>query len=574
MGVAGSLACTSLHPPAPEQASPAPIALEDESADYDFLVARQLELEGQLPESLEAYRRAALKDPDAAVLQRKIAELAARQGDLSEAIEHAERAYALDPDADGVRLLLGTLYRLQKDERAADVLIGADGQPIGPDAAFLLYMIYLEADRLPEALGAAEWLVANQPDVIRGHLAVAGVYEKMDQPEEFERALRRALEHRPENLVVYRALARSRRMRGDREGEVEIYREILVHYPHHRATLVSLADALIALDRTEDAMAVLLEIEEFHSNDTRSILRLALIEYETGHYEEAARRLERVLETQPEEYGIAYFLGLILQRTGDSDAAMLAFERVPPRHERYADARTQMAAILERREQYDLALEEIERARAKETSRTLDLYAASLRSKMGDFEGAVAFLEALLEGSPDDDELLYNLGVLYGEAQRHDDALDYMQRALALNPDNPSALNYVGYTWAEKGENLEQAEAMILHALELRPDDGFITDSLGWVYYVRARALLEEGGNVPESQELLRQAARQLERAVELTGGDPVVAEHLGDVYLALNDKRRALEMYDEAIRMEPRSEEQPDLMGKFERLHRELGAQ
>ncbi len=200
----------------------------------------------------------------------------------------------------------------------------------------------------------------------------------------------------------------------------------------------------------------------------------------------------------------------------------------------------------------------------------MDLYAAALRARAGDFDGAVAFLEGLLAEEPDDDELFYNLGVLYGEARRYDEALHYMGLALDRNPDNASALNYVGYTHTERGENLDQAEAMIKRALELQPEDGYITDSLGWVYYMRARPLIENG-RIDEGRPLAERAIRELRRADELAGGDPVISEHLGDAYLLLDQKERALELFREALELGPRSGDQPHLPDKYETLRREL---
>src|SRR5207247_1682915 len=78
------------------------------------------------------------------------------------------------------------------------------------------------------------------------------------------------------------------------------------------------------------------------------------------------------------------------------------------------------------------------------------------------------------------------------------------------------ALNYLGYTYAEMGVRLDEAEKLIRRALEIEPDDGFYVDSLGWVYYQRGD---------------YRRAVEHLERAVELAGDDPTVAEHLGDAY-------------------------------------------
>jgi tetratricopeptide (TPR) repeat protein len=281
-------------------------------------------------------------------------------------------------------------------------------------------------------------------------------------------------------------------------------------------------------------------------------------------------RFEKALAANPNQHEIAYYLGLVRVRARDEAGAIRAFEQVPPEHERYAESRSQIAGILERRGDLTGALAELEKARARASSRPLDLYAATLRARSGDFDGAVSFLQDLIAANPDDDELFYNMGVLYGEQKRYDDSLRYMNLALEKNPDNASALNYLGYSWAEKGQNLEQAEQKIKRALELRPDDGFITDSLGWVYYMRARPLLESG-NVKDGRGWIRRAIQELEKAAQITGGDPVISEHLGDAYLLLPDKKRALELYREAIRFEPRDGEQPDLRRKYEDLKREL---
>jgi tetratricopeptide (TPR) repeat protein len=205
-----------------------------------------------------------------------------------------------------------------------------------------------------------------------------------------------------------------------------------------------------------------------------------------------------------------------------------------------------------------------------EPSRDLDLYKAALLAKSGDFDGAIEHLESMLTGESGDDEVFYNLGVIYGEARRSDEAVQYMQRALDENPDNASALNYVGYTWAENGVNLDEAEVMILRAVELRPDDGYIADSLGWVYYMRARPLVASGRD-REAQAYIERALEELKRAEQLTGGDPVVSEHLGDTYLLLNQKELALERFEEALQMDPREGEQPHLLEKLESLQREL---
>jgi tetratricopeptide (TPR) repeat protein len=311
-------------------------------------------------------------------------------------------------------------------------------------------------------------------------------------------------------------------------------------------------------------------VEERYPDDLRTAVRLGYLYFEERRHEEAAEQFERVLEANPGDTEVAFFLAVVRRRLGDTEGSVELFSGIPQDDDYYSEARVQIASIFERRGDYAKAIEQVELALAARPDREFQLYAATLLSKSGDLDGAVQAIETLLDDDPADDELLFNLGVVYGEAERIDQALIYMQRALEENPDNASALNYIGYTWAEKGVNLDEAERMIRRAIELRPDDGYIVDSLGWVYYMRARPLVQSG-RTAEAQPYLDRAIEELERAHELTGGDPVISEHLGDAYLLLNRKELALEKFQEALRLEPREGEQPHLLRKFETLQREL---
>lgn len=563
--------CAGLRGPAREAS--AAVVRPDAPPEYDYLVGRELELEGKLDDSLAAYQRALAKDPGSALLNRKVAEMLARSGRADEAVAYAERALALEPDDAELRVFLGTLHRLRRDVAAAEaVLLQPDGTPLDQDAALLLYGLYSDAGRDEDALAIARWMVRADPTNLRSYFALARAHEKLDRPAEAEKALRQALEHNPDSLAVYSALARGRRQRGDRQGEIAIYREVLRKHPHHHATLVALADAYLGLERWDEARRTLEEIERRHPDDLRSIVRLGYLDLEQKDYDAAAARFQKALADNPEQHEVHYLLGLVQRRAGRLEEAEASFGRVPPEHERWSDARLQIASIRERQQDWAGALAEAEAVRARAPSRQLDLYVASLRSKSGDFDGAVAFLKELLAEAPGDEELLYNLGVIHGEAGRSEESLAYMRQVLAVTPDHPGALNYIGYTLAEQGRDLDEAERMITRALEQRPDDGYITDSLGWVYYMRAREMLD-AGRVEEGRALLERAIRELERAALLTGGDPVISEHLGDAYLLLEDRRRALRFYEEAVNLQPRENEQPNLLEKLERLRRELGS-
>ncbi|MFP8875125.1 MAG: tetratricopeptide repeat protein, partial [Myxococcota bacterium] len=363
-----------------------------------------------------------------------------------------------------------------------------------------------------------------------------------------------------------------RRAAGDREGEIALYQELLELQPDHYGTLVSLAEAQVAQEEIEAAADTFSQILEKYPDDSQSVRRRAVLLYSLGRTEDARAGLEGALAGSPGDVELIFALGQVREGLEDGDGAIEAFEEIPEDAESYADARLHIAAILEQQGDYPAALAEVERIRAIRPNRALRFHAAVLRARTGDLEGGVALLEEILEADPTDHEALYQMGVLYGSspALQTDRALEYMQKVLEHDPDHPQALNYIGYSWAERGERLDEAEAMILRALEHRPSDGYIIDSLGWVYFMRARPLLQNGRR-DDANEYLERARQKLYRAAELTGGDPVVSEHLGDVHLMLEDKPRALEFYREAVSLEHRAGEQPDLLEKLEGLRQEL---
>jgi tetratricopeptide (TPR) repeat protein len=560
--------CASFHA-AP--AGPGREIRPDAPPEYDVLVYYEHLAEGRPQEAIAALERALEKDEQSPLLHRLMAEILARSGELDRAVEHARRARELAPEDADVRSILAQLYRIQQNSADAEkLLLDEQGHPVDEDSAWLLYQIYIEANKFDAALGVARWMTERKPEEPRGWIALANAYEKQEKPLEAEKALRKSLEVDPANLRIYAALARSMRNRGDKDGAIGVYRQMLHQAPDDHSTLFALAEAQINDEDVEGAIETLERIETSYPSDLESVKRLGYLLYEAHRFADAAKRFDRVLAASPREYEVAFFDGVALRRVNRDDEAMRAFERVDPQHEYYAEARTQLAAIHERHGRYAEALAEIQRALATEPSRELELYSATLRSKTGDFEGAVAYLEGMLAKSPDDDELLYNLGVVYGEKDRDEEAIRYMQRAIEKNPDNADALNFIGYTWAEHGENLEQAEQYITKAMELRPDNGYIVDSLGWVYYMRAKPLMA-AGDVAGGRKWLTKAIEELQRAHELTGGDPVISEHIGDAYLLLDERRRALDKFEEAALMGPRPEEQPQLKEKLETLRREL---
>jgi len=115
-----------------------------------------------------------------------------------------------------------------------------------------------------------------------------------------------------------------------------------------------------------------------------------------------------------------------------------------------------------------------------------------------------------------------------------------LERAVELNSQDPEALNYLGYVYAEEGTKLDEAEALISKALEMDPDNGAYIDSLGWVYYKKG---------------MFEEAREQLEKAQKLVGDDAVVYDHLGDAHFKVGSFDSAKEAWQKSLEIENNDE-------------------
>ena len=116
----------------------------------------------------------------------------------------------------------------------------------------------------------------------------------------------------------------------------------------------------------------------------------------------------------------------------------------------------------------------------------------------------------------------------------------HLKHTIEINPEHADALNYLGYSYADKGMNLNEALSLVEKALKLKPDNGYIIDSLGWVYFKMGR---------------YDDAAETIKKAVSIIGNDPVIYEHLGDIYLSQGLDKDALKAWEKAVEFQEKEE-------------------
>jgi tetratricopeptide (TPR) repeat protein len=163
------------------------------------------------------------------------------------------------------------------------------------------------------------------------------------------------------------------------------------------------------------------------------------------------------------------------------------------------------------------------------------------------FEEAAESFGIGIEKDPKNPDFYFQLGTTYDKLNRFENVIASMEKAIELNPKHSMALNYLGYSFADRGIRLDEAVDLIKRALEVRPDDGYYIDSLGWAYYKQ--------GN-------LKEALKELKRAVDLVPDDPVLREHLGDIYLGIRKGEKAKDEWLKSLEIDPSNEK---LMDKYQ---------
>ncbi len=248
------------------------------------------------------------------------------------------------------------------------------------------------------------------------------------------------------------------------------------------------------------------------------------------------------LYLRPDLVDAQLLLGDVLAGQENGKAAIEAYDAIPGDSPLSYVARVRKAQVLHRQEQQEQAfglLSQLAEDVPERTDALIEL--GNLLRRDEHYERAEqAYSQAidrLPEPEPEHWSLYYSRGITFERTKRWPEAEADFLFALELQPEQPLVLNYLGYSWVDQGLNLDQAKDMLHRAVDARPEDGFIVDSLGWVYYRLGE---------------YDRAVEQLERAVELQPGDPVINDHLGDAYWRVGREREASFQWRRALTLEP----------------------
>lgn len=253
----------------------------------------------------------------------------------------------------------------------------------------------------------------------------------------------------------------------------------------------------------------------------------------------------------------AVWLGSLLEDLGDVGQANAydIYQTIPESDPYYVSSQLNVANIYFNQEKDEDAIRVLEALNDREGSLLTRESLGRARFFRENYEEALPFYVRIVDSMTDAEieaniEPLRFRGIIYERLGRWPEAEADFKRVLAFKPDDVDTLNYLGYTWVDRGENLIEAFEMIRRALEQEPNSGAITDSLGWAHY--------KLGQYEEAKD-------NLEDAVALDPSSATIIDHLGDVYWKLGRKREAKFQWRRALLFEPTDLERTNIEIKLE---------
>lgn len=501
--------------------------------------------------------RATLAAPFEAPIAVAFADALYRAGDRARALREIERAQTVWPDHAGVWLVSGRIYRgTARHADATRALERAIDLDPDAEAAYLaLAATWLTLDQPGRAEAAYRRLLRRDPDSLAANYRLGLRLLDHGDAAAAARLLERAIEIDPDHLKSRLALSRAQRALGHARRAIHTLRDAFDRSGGDPRLGETLVVSLLELGDRVQAVDLLRTLDR---PDLTPAVRLSLgqLFLQVGEASGALDVADSLLAIYPDSDRARTLRGralLALKRPAEAVAALLEIAADSPAH---AEARATAAETLVRAGDARRAREIVDGALAAHpASADLAIASSLIHELSGDGATARRTLEAAVAAAPRDAELLYALGSLEDRLGQPDRAIEVIQQILDRDPDHVSALNFIGFSLADRLVDLARADELLRRASRLEPANGYVLDSLGWLRFRQRR---------------LRDAEKLCARARRLVPTEPEIVWHLAEIARAQGDRRRAVALMRRARRMEP----EPALAARIDARLRELSRQ
>jgi tetratricopeptide (TPR) repeat protein len=504
---------------------------------------------------------------------------------LKKAVEQYEQIVRIDPTSVEDHLLLGRLYRISNQIEKAEKEFKTAVQLHPNSEEAVTYLAYLYNDEGDSA--RALQVLESVPEGQRSGKLYAALGYTYEQKKDYKKAIaafRKAVEEDSENLDAVRGLAQNLLNDGQYEAALEQYKMVSEADPQDAQTFMHLAEIYRRNGKYDQALDALKHAQSVVSDSQEINYNIAVVYDALGRFDDAALIIQDLLNksvkpggnyTPPERNNRAIFierLGNIYKEQNKTKEAVDTFRQmIPLGDENASRAYQEIIDTYRDAKQWPQATAVAEEAAKKlPNDRMLQLTLAGQEADSGKPDEAIARVKAMLKGTADDREIyialaqmqsrlkrwkeaeesiakaielspksedknyaMFVAGSIYERQKKYEQAETYFRKVVQDDPRNATALNYLGYMLADRGNHLEEALGFVRRAVALDPQNGAFLDSLGWAYF--------KMGKMELAEENLRKAADRM-------ASDPTVHDHLGDLYQQTGRLKQAVMQWERSL--------------------------
>jgi len=511
-------------------------------ATFHYTLGMMYALDGDFIPATEAFQKALEADPQSPEIATELMATLTEAGNINRALAIGEEMAKHAPESLDLNMLLGGLY-VNAGQFANAItcfrrVISID--PTNTLAHLYLGMAYSELKDFPRALESFERVLAREPNHLLALYWRGRVLMQMGRLEEAVAVFKKILTLKPDHDAALIELVLIYERQNKPTAAIDVMTEFLAKYPRKTQVRMKLGELLLREKRYADAEREFLRVLRASPDNREVRLTLGLLYLESGNADQAIEAFSYLRRAYPEDHRFLYLEAAAYEGKKDFMTAIRRLEDIPVTSDLFGSARIRIASLLKQEGRTSEAVETIRRALAQKKEAGLYIYLSSLQEEGKDIAGAIDTLKQGIASLPGKEDLHYALGVLYEKQKNHEAAIEQMERVLQINPANADALNFIGYSYADRGIHLDKAEKLLRRAMELKPDSGYIVDSVGWLYFKQK--------NYPAALEYLG-------RALDLLPDDPAINEHMGDVLAAMHRFSEALTYYEKALWLDPKNE-------------------
>src|SRR5690349_12834017 len=546
-----SLAQTPEHTGDNTAQFPSKSDLKSLTTSGSYLAARHASVERDAASAAAFYRSALRTDPKNNELLDRAFIASVADGDIDEAVKLADRILSVDKSNRVARLVVGVRDLKQKKYAAAQLNINQSIRgPITDLVATLLssWAQYGAGDTKAavatiDKLTGPEWYPIFK-DLHAGMILELSGKEK-DAGTRFERAYKLD----DSMLRVAEGYARWLSRNKDDKAASAIYESFDKKLARHPLVQEGLRE-------TKAGKKLPPLVDSAQGGAAEALYGIGATLTRRGGEDLALVYLQLALYLQPTHPLALLSLADLYESVKKPQMAIKVYERMPASSPLKRNAQIQLATNLDAADRSDEAIK-ILKGVITEAPKDIEAIMAlgnieRGRKKFGDCATTYSQAIEAMPGATDKNTWVtyYYRGICEERSKQWSKAEADMRKALELQPEQPHVLNYLGYSWIDQGINLDEGMKMIRRAVDQRPDDGYIVDSLGWAFY--------RIGNYEE-------AVKNLERAIDLKPEDPTINDHLGDAYWRIGRVLEARFQWAHARDLKPDPEDLPKILAKIE---------